>query len=71
MGAAAVEQEFGVSPISLWRIFCAEGIPTVNPHGLFNGIHAHFGGMIFGQHAFIDTGNFVLNHPGTFISIVP
>jgi hypothetical protein len=71
MGTAAVKQEFGVPPISLRRIFCAEGIPAVNPHGLFNSIHAHLGGMIFGQHAFMGTGNFILNHPGAFISIVP
>ena len=71
MGAAAIKQELGVSPISLRRIFCAEGIPAINSHRLFNGIHTHLGRMIFGHHAFIGAGNLVLNHPGTFVSVIP
>jgi hypothetical protein len=48
MSAAAVEEEFGIPPKSLNRIFTAEGVPTIDPHGLFYGIHAHLGGMILG-----------------------
>jgi hypothetical protein len=48
MGAAAVKQELSIPPVALGWIFCAEGISAINPHGLFDGEHAHLGGVILG-----------------------
>ena len=67
MSAAAIKQEFGISPKSLDGIFAAEGISAVDPHRLLNRIHAHLRGMIFCQHTFVGAGNVALNHPGTFV----
>ena len=71
VGAAAIKQKFGISPVTLWRIFGTEGIASVNPHCLIDGKHAHLGGEILGKHAFVGARSLALDHPGTFIGVVP
>ncbi len=67
VGAATIEQELGISPESLRRIFAAKCVSTVNPHRLFDGVHAHLCGVIFGHHALIRARDVILNHPGTSV----
>src|SRR3990172_12562333 len=56
MGATAVNKELSTSTITLGRVFCAEGIFTINSHRLFNCVHTHLNRMILGQYAFISRG---------------